>query len=348
MESDGEETRDTSPKPGPTDRSREEATQFLDAYSRSVVTVAEMLRPSVVSVGVVKQRRIATKEGSRTFGMAGNGSGVVLASDGYILTNSHVVRGVDLLEVVFSDGRWAPARIIGEDPQTDLAVIRVDEPTLLVAATLGDSDRLRVGELVIAIGSPLGLDASVTAGVVSALGRSLKSRHGRPIENVIQTDAALNPGNSGGPLVNSRGEVIGINTAVIHTAQGLCFAIPSNTAKWVAGLLVKDGRIRRPFLGVTVRPRVLDPRWRRAAGLEQHAAPEVFSILSGSPASDAGLLPGDLILAIDGAPVKTIDDVHRKLARHAVGAAVTINVLRGVRRLDYHVTLTEMPAREAP
>jgi S1-C subfamily serine protease len=324
----------------------EDATRFLDAYSQAVVTVAEKLRPSVVSVGVIHRRRVETPAGPREWGTAGNGSGIVISPDGFVLTNSHVVSDADGVEVLFSDGHWALANVVGDDPESDLAVVRVDDSSLIPAA-LGDSDRLRVGELVIAIGSPLGFDATVTAGVVSALGRSFRSRSGRPIEDVIQTDAALNPGNSGGPLVNSRGEVVGVNTAIIQAAQGLCFAIPSNTARWVSGLLIQNGRVRRPYIGISIRPRVIPPRVRLAAGLDQAAAVEVMTVLGDSPAADAGLRVGDLVLAIDGARVKAIDDLHRSLAKRVVGSTATIAVLRGTTVQDVKLTLRETPARNA-
>jgi S1-C subfamily serine protease len=323
----------------------EDATSFLDAYSMAVTTVAEKLHSSVVSVGVIQHAQVQTPAGPRAYEAAGNGSGIVLSPDGFILTNSHVVHDASGIEVTFADGRWSLGRLVGEDPESDLAVVHVDEADL-VPATLGDSSRLRVGELVIAIGSPLGFDATVTAGVVSALGRSFRSRSGRPIDDIIQTDAALNPGNSGGPLVNSRGEVVGVNTAIIHSAQGLCFAIPSNTARWVSGLLIRDGRVGRPYIGVSVRPRVLDPKRRRAAEVEQAAAPEIFSVLSGSPAAEAGLRPLDLILAVDGVATRTIDELHRALARYAVGSDATLSILRGTSRIERRMRLRELPERE--
>src|SRR5262245_5696712 len=232
--------------PGGTPMGEEEAEAVLDAYSQAVVAVAEKVGPAVVNIAVSRRATAQTPRGPRQVEANGAGSGVIIAPDGYILTNSHVAHGATRLEVTLADGRTLPAELVGEDPATDLAVIRVAAAGLPVAA-FGDSARLRVGQVVIAIGNPLGFQATVTAGVVSALGRSLRGQTGRPIENIIQTDAALNPGNSGGPLLDARGRVIGINTAVIQGAQGICFAVPANTARWVAGQLITSGRVRRAY-----------------------------------------------------------------------------------------------------
>jgi S1-C subfamily serine protease len=240
---------------------------------------------------------------------------------------------------MLADGRSIAARLVGDDPATDLAVIRIDASGL-PTAPLGNSDRLRVGQLVIAIGNPLGFQATVTAGVVSALGRSLRGQSGRLIENVVQTDAALNPGNSGGPLVDSRGRVVGINTAIIQGAQGICFAIPVNTARWIAGLLIKDGHVRRAFLGITAEPRPLHPRIAREHGLAAAAGIAVVQVSAGSPADLAGIRPGDVIISLDDSPVKTIDDVHRYLSRAPIGATARLGVLRGGDRLDLTAVLS--------
>jgi S1-C subfamily serine protease len=245
--------------------SEDAAEAILDAYSQAVVTVAEKVGPAVVNIAAVRRGTARTRQGGVPYEAPATGSGVIIAPDGYILTNSHVVHDAVRLEVTLSDGRTLPAEPVGDDPATDLAVIRA-AAAQLPAAELGDSDRLRTGQMVIAIGNPLGFQATVTAGVVSALGRSLRGQNGRLIENMIQTDAALNPGNSGGPLVDSRGRVVGINMAVIQGAQGICFAIPVNTARWVAGLLIKEGRVQRAYLGITGEPRPLHVRATSSSG----------------------------------------------------------------------------------
>ncbi len=313
--------------------------EALDAYSRAVVAVVETVGPAVVNIAGVHRGTAQTPRGPLPFERSGSGSGVIIAPDGYTLTNSHVVHQATRLTATLADGRTLPAHLVGDDPATDLAVIRLDAAGL-PAAPLGDSDRLRVGQLVIAIGNPLGFQATVTAGVVSALGRSLRSQSGRLIENVIQTDAALNPGNSGGPLVDSRGRVVGINTAIIQGAQGICFAVPANTARWVAGLLIKDGKVRRAFLGISAEPRPLHPRVAREHGLAAPFGVGVVQVSAGSPADLAGLRPGDVIVALDGAPVTTVDDVHRFLSRAPIGAVTHLTVLRGGDRLDLAAVLS--------
>jgi S1-C subfamily serine protease len=311
----------------------------FDAYSRVVVSVAERLGPAVVNIGAIHRRTRPTRQGPVPFEAPGAGSGVIIAPDGYILTNSHVVHEASRLEATLADGRTLPARLIGDDPATDLAVIRIDAAGL-PTAVLGDSERLRVGQLVIAIGNPLGFQATVTAGVVSALGRSLRSQSGRLIENMIQTDAALNPGNSGGPLVDSRGRVVGINTAIIQGAQGICFAIPVNTARWVVGLLIKEGKVRRAYLGVVAEPRPLASRFAREHGLTQAAGLGVMQVSPGSPADLAGIRPGDTIVSLGGEPVTSVDDVHRFLNRAQAGSTAKVGVLRGGDRID----LTVLPS----
>jgi S1-C subfamily serine protease len=258
----------------------------------------------------------------------GGGSGFIFTPDGLVLTNSHVVGGASRVEVTTVDGRRLPARILGDDPDTDLALLRAEAAVSLPAARLGDSKRLRRGQLVIAIGNPLGFESTVTTGVVSALGRSLRAQSGRRIEDVIQTDAALNPGNSGGPLVSSRAEVIGINTAVILGAQGICFAVASNTASFVLGELVRHGRVRRAFIGISAQQTPVPRRLQLAAGLDQGSAAMVSAVEPGSPGAEAGLLSGDMIVALDGVPVTGVDDLIRALTGGRIGRPVEIEVLR--------------------
>jgi S1-C subfamily serine protease len=309
-----------------------DAEALLDAYSQAVVTVAERVSPSVVNIRT--RGRVPRAEGA--------GSGVIIAPDGYALTNSHVVNGASHLEATTSDGRNFPARVVGDDPTSDLAVITLDADGL-PAAELGDSDRLRVGQMVIAIGNPLGFQATVTAGVVSALGRSLRGRGGRLIEDIIQTDAALNPGNSGGPLVDSRGQVMGINTAIIQGAQGICFAIPTNMARWVAGLLIKEGRVRRAYLGIAGEERRLHPSMVRDRGPAIPKGVAVISVVPRSPAEAAGVRTGDVVVGLDETIVRTIDDIHRFLSRATIGSNVTIAVLRGAGRVSLTARLAAAP-----
>jgi S1-C subfamily serine protease len=303
---------------------------LLDAYSVAVTTAAEKVSPSVVNIEVrhIPDGRQATPSRRPAEELRGSGSGFVFTPDGFILTNSHVVHGASKLGVTLSDGRSFEARLIGEDPDTDLAVIRIDGDHL-VPATLGDSKSIRVGQLVVAIGNPYGFQCTVTAGVISALGRSLRSQSGRLIDDVIQTDAALNPGNSGGPLVTSRGEVIGVNTAVILPAQGLCFATAINTAKFVAGLLLRNGKIRRGQIGVAGQNVVLHRRQVVHYNLAVSSGILVVSLESNGPAERAGLKEGDVIVAYGKHPVSSIDDLHRLLTEEQVGAKVGLTVLRG-------------------
>jgi len=272
----------------------------------------------------------------------GAGSGILLAPDGYVLTNSHVVHGAARLEVALTDGRTLGATLVGDDPATDLAVVRADG-TGLPYAPLGDSAALRVGQLVIAIGNPLGFQSTVSAGVVSALGRTLRGVGGRLIENVIQTDVALNPGNSGGPLVDSRAQVVGINTAIIAMAQGISFAIPANTARWVVPQLLAHGRVSRAWLGLTAQPRPLDRRVARALGLVQERAVEIVAVETGGPAAQAGLTEGDVLMVVEGLAVTRIDDLHRFLAEWPIGRPLTLGVVRGSARRDVVVTPGEAP-----
>ena len=301
---------------------------LLDAYSAAVTAAAEKVSPSVVNIEVRHSPDAQQPSPSRRPAESrGSGSGFVLTPDGFILTNSHVVHGASTLGVTLSDGRAFAARLIGEDPDTDLAVIRINGDHLM-PAELGDSKSIRVGQLVVAIGNPYGFQCTVTAGVVSALGRSLRSQSGRLIDDVIQTDAALNPGNSGGPLVTSRGEVIGVNTAVILPAQGLCFATAINTAKFVAGLLIRNGKIRRGHIGVAGQNVVLHRRQVLLNNLTVAGGVLVASLESNGPAARAGLREGDVIVGYGRHPVSSIDDLHRLLTEEQVGVKVSLTVLR--------------------
>src|SRR5438270_3511272 len=304
---------------------------LLDAYSRAVIGAVERVSPSVVNIEVhqsVRARRRAEPQERH-----GGGSGFIFTPDGLILTNSHVVHDASRIEVTLTDGRKFPARTIGDDPATDLAVIQIDGVGL-VAATLGDSQALRVGQLVMAIGSPYGFQSTVTAGVVSALGRSLRSYSGRLIEDVIQTDASLNPGNSGGPLVSSNGEVIGVNTATIMGAQGLCFAIGINTAKFVATRLLQQGRIRRAYIGVEAQNAPLHRRIVRFYDLPKDTGAIILSAENGSPAQKAGLGEGDVIIAFAGQPIAGVDDLHRLLTDAQVDVKTSVTILRRTERLE--------------
>jgi Trypsin-like serine proteases, typically periplasmic, contain C-terminal PDZ domain len=298
---------------------------LLDAYSRAVIDVVERVGPAVVRLDV-------TSDQERRGG--GTGSGVIVAPDGLVLTNSHVVGGATRVSATTVDGRSLTARVVGDDPDTDLALVRVDAPVTLPAAPLGNSKLLKRGQLVIAIGNTLGFESTVTTGVVSALGRSLRARSGRLIDDVIQTDAALNPGNSGGPLVSSHGEVVGINTALIMGAQGICFAVASNTASFVLGELVRHGRVRRAYIGIAAQQFALSRRRRHAAGLTQESAVMVASVEPGSPAERAGLNSGDVILALDALAITGADDLIRVLAGDKIGRTIELEVLHnGSRRV---------------
>jgi len=292
---------------------------LLDAYSQAIIDVVDGVGPAVVKIDV-------WHAGKPT--RAGSGSGVIVAPDGLVLTNSHVVGGASRVELMTTEGRALTARVVGDDPDTDLALVRVDAPVTLPAARLGDSKRLRRGQLVVAIGNPLGFESTVTVGVVSALGRSLRSSNGRLIDDVIQTDAALNPGNSGGPLVSSRGEVIGVNTAIIQGAQGICFAVASNTAQFVLGELVRHGRVRRAYIGISAQQTTIPRRLQLASGLTQSSAATITSSEPGSPANRSGLLTGDMIVTLDGQPVTGADDLIRLLTGERIGRSIEIAVLR--------------------
>jgi len=309
---------------------------LLDAYSSAVVRATERISPSVAFIEV--RKNLAPARGARE--ARGSGSGFVFTPDGFVLTNSHVIHGADKVEATLSDGRRFDAAIVGDDPGTDLAVIRITAGRL-AAAPLGDSAKIRVGQLAIAIGNPYGFQYSVTAGVVSALGRSLRSDSGRLIDNVIQTDAALNPGNSGGPLVNSRGEVIGVNTAVILPAQGICFAVAVNTVKFVAGQLIRHGRIRRAYLGVGGQNVTIPRLLVRAQQLQAQNGVLVISVENPSPAARAGIAEGDVIIALDDSPVRSVDDLHKLLTDALIGASCRLDLLRRGEKLTLNMVPEE-------
>jgi S1-C subfamily serine protease len=311
---------------------------LLDAYSRAVVSAAERVSPSVAKIEVTQTAGRARNGEPRE--RHGGGSGFVFTPDGLVLTNSHVVHDASKIALSLPDGRRFPAHLIGEDPATDLAVVRIDAPNLTVGE-LGDSQKLRVGQLAIAIGNPYGFQYTVTAGVVSALGRSLRSYSGRMIDDVIQTDASLNPGNSGGPLVSSDGQVIGVNTATIMGAQGLCFAIGINTAKFVASRLLTEGRILRAYIGVEAQTVPLHRRIVRFYDLPKETGVIVLAATEGSPAHRAGLREGDVIIAFGGQPVAGVDDLHRLLTDTQVGVKNPITVLRRTERLELAIVPQE-------
>jgi len=311
---------------------------LLDAYSRAVTHVVELISPAVVNIEVRRLRlRVDMR---RPLEVSGNGSGFLFTPDGYILTNSHVVHNTDIIEVTLADGQQHRAELVGDDPDTDLAIIRIPGSDF-TPATLGNSDSLRAGQLVIAIGNPLGFQCTVTAGVVSALGRSFRSKTGRLIDNVIQTDAALNPGNSGGPLVNSQGQVVGVNTAVIQAAQGICFATPINTAKRVIGPLMQMGRVRRGRIGVAGQTVPLPQRLVREYQLAADSGVLVMWLESGSPAQAAGVRERDVIVAFAREPVRNVDDLHRLLTEDTIGVRSPLTLLRREQQLEVMVVPVE-------
>src|SRR5215468_9861261 len=303
--------------------------EALDAYSRVVTQVAESVSPSVVRIHVESNR------GGRNRG-GGSGSGFAFTPDGFILTNSHVVHDADAIRIRTLEAGDFPAQLIGEDPDTDLALLRVDAPELH-PVKLGDSRKIRVGQLVVAIGNPYGFQYTVTAGVVSALGRSLRSQSGRLIDDVIQTDAALNPGNSGGPLVNSQGEVVGVNTATILPAQGLCFAISINTAQFIASKLIREGVVRRSYIGVQAQTATLNRAIAHHYDLKIATGALVIAAEPQSPAGKAGLREGDLIVAVESEPVEGVDVLHRVLNEERIGQATRFTVLRGSQKVNVQV-----------
>jgi len=340
---DEREKLETSPSLPSQSTSADNEAPLFDAYSQAVVRAAENVGPSVVRIEVSKKR--LTQRGPREGG--GSGSGFIISPDGLLLTNSHVVHGATSIEVVLSDGRRPDAVLMGEDPESDLAVLRVYAPNL-APVKFADSARLRVGQLAIAIGNPYGFEASVTAGVVSALGRSLRSQTGRLMDDIVQTDTALNPGNSGGPLVDSRGEVIGVNTAMILPAQGICFAIASNTAQFITGWLVKEGRVRRSYVGIAGQTAPIHARLRRHYRLTQNRGVLVAGVEPGSPARLAGLREGDMIISFKGQLVAGIDDLLRRLVGAEIGIASVLTVLRQTEKLDIRITPQELlPRNEA-
>jgi S1-C subfamily serine protease len=315
---------------------------LFDAYSQAVMGAVERISPSVVNIEVQSAGRTRAGEARER---RGGGSGFVFTPDGLILTNSHVVHDARRIEVTLADGRHMPASAIGDDPASDIAVIRIDDPRVdepgLTASVLGDSQQLRVGQLVVAIGNPYGFQSTVTAGVVSALGRSLRSYSGRLIDDVIQTDAALNPGNSGGPLVDSAGRVVGVNTATILPAQGICFAIGINTAKFVVSRLLRDGRIRRSYIGVSAQTVPLHRRVVRFYDLAKETGAMVLAVEENSPAKRAGLRDGDVVVALEGKPVAGVDDLHRLLTDVRVGMGCGLTVLRGTEKMEVRVVPEE-------
>jgi len=318
----------------------------MDAYSRAVITAAEKVSPSVVYIEVEQPIRSRRPNAPRTpQERRGSGSGFILTPDGFILTNSHVVHGAKKIEVTLSDGHKHLADLIGDDPDTDLAVIRINAPNL-VPAQLGEAQKIRVGQLVVAIGNPYGFQYSVTAGVVSALGRSLRAQSGRLMDAVIQTDAALNPGNSGGPLINSRGEVIGVNTAMILPAQGICFATSIDTAKFVASRLIRDGRVSRSYIGLAGQNVPLPRRIVRYYNLAVESGIFVISFENESPARKGGLREGDIIIGFDDQPIAGIDDLHKLLTEERIGKRSLLTIVRGVDKLTIEVTPEESRGRD--
>jgi S1-C subfamily serine protease len=303
---------------------------IFDTYSRAVTKAVETVSPAVVNINIFAAGKDKQNQ------QRGSGSGFIFTPDGFILTNSHVVNNATQIEVVLSDGRRFNADLIGNDPDTDLAVIRIDSPGI-TPASLGDSSRIKIGQLVIAIGNPYGFQASVTAGVVSALGRSLRTNTGRLIDNVIQTDAALNPGNSGGPLVNSKGEVIGVNTAAILPAQNICFATAINTAKFIAAKLIKDGKIKRSYIGIAGQDAPIHRRIVYHYDLPSNKSIMVISIEKNSPAEKARVQTGDRIISFNSTSVTGIDDLHKKLTETQVGVKADLKVLRGTEILDLQI-----------
>ncbi len=318
---------DSPPSPAPQQPSEGEA---LDAFSRVVVTVAEKLRPAVVNLRVGRGMR------------GGSGSGVLFAPDGFLLTNHHVVQGSEKVRVRLNDGSEMHGRVIGNDPWTDLAVVQAEGETFPFAH-FGDSAALKVGQLAVAIGSPLGFESTVTAGVISALGRTLRSVSGHLVDNIIQTDAALNPGNSGGPLVDSLGRVVGINTAIIQPAQGICFAVPVNTAKTILPQLLKHGRVIRGYLGLHVRQVPIAPELRERFSLEQKTGVEIMMLEEDGPAQNAGLWIDDVIVGFAGQAVTSVDDLQHLLTQHPVGKPAPIVVFREGRRVERPAVPAEYP-----
>ncbi|MCC6946247.1 MAG: trypsin-like peptidase domain-containing protein [Bradyrhizobiaceae bacterium] len=313
---------------------------LLDAYSRAVAGAVDRVSPAVVHLQA--KRRPQAGHGRAEL-PAGAGSGVIFTPDGFVLTNSHVVHGAAALEATLMDGRTLPAYLVGDDPDTDLALLRLHADNL-AHAELGDSAKIRVGQLVVAIGNPFGFQATVTAGVVSALGRSLRSRTGRLIDDIVQTDAALNPGNSGGPLVTANGEIVGINTAIIPMAQGICFAIASNTARFVVSELLRHGKVRRSYIGVAGQTVPLPRRIVRHHQLATESGAQVMTVEPDSPAARAGLVSGDIIVGLGGEPVTGVDALHRLMTADRIGTTLPLEVLRLTRKLSLSVVPAARPS----
>jgi S1-C subfamily serine protease len=329
----------------------------MDAYSQAVMFASEKVRSAVVGIEAHRSRRGPASssgrkhdaESSTPDSQSGSGSGFFFTHDGLLITNSHVVQEAKALYVKLPDGRRLQADCIGEDPDTDLAVLRVGVASNgdIAVAALGDSDALRVGQMLVAIGNPLGLDYTVTAGVLSALGRTLRTPSGHLIESVIQTDAALNPGNSGGPLVNASGEVVGVNTAIVAPAQGLCFAIPINTARWVALELLRFGEVKRAYFGIGGQEVRLPRKVVRHFSMDQEGAVWVAHLESRSPAARAGLRAGDVVLTLGDTPMVSVDVLHRFLHKGRIGETLRLKVLRDFNKLvEMETTLAERPARD--
>jgi S1-C subfamily serine protease len=315
---------------------------LLDSYSRTVSSVVRTMSPSVINIEI--RKTVSTPRGKQD--AHGGGSGFIFTPDGFALTNSHVVHDADKIEVTLADGSRYHATLIGDDPETDLAVIRL-EGSDFTPAVLGDSSKLAVGQIAIAIGNPYGFQATVTAGVISATARSMRANSGRLIDNVIQTDAALNPGNSGGPLVNSNGEVIGVNTAVILPAQGICFAIPIDTAKWIASRLLRDGRIKRSYIGMGGQNVPLHRKVVRFFDLPNTNGVLVLTVEPTGPARTAGLLDGDVIIALDDHTIESIDDLQRQLTEQRVGVPTKMTIIRRTEKMDLFVTPAEAQPKAA-
>lgn len=326
--------------PPPNDSSSDDA---LDAYSKAVVGAVDLVGPAVISIYVGRDSASAEPTGRERGERGGAGSGVVVTPDGYILTNEHVVQRADEARVAFVDGRSVSAVVVGRDPATDLAVLRA-QAAALPYAHMASAKQLRVGQLVVAVGNPFGFESTVSAGVVSALGRSLRSRQGRLIEGIVQHTAALNPGNSGGPLVDARGRVVGINTAIIAMAQGIGFSVPAATAQWVLTEILTQGRVRRAYLGISVRDRPIDRRLVRGLGLSVTRGIEVIGRETSGPAVESDLRPGDLIVGVNDMTVDGIDGLHRCLSRWPAGSPLTLHVIRRTASLKVRLTPHEPTA----
>ncbi|MCB0524287.1 MAG: trypsin-like peptidase domain-containing protein [Saprospiraceae bacterium] len=314
---------------------------LLDAYSKTVTRVARTTSNAVVHLKVTKQNKQNQQAANRRNQGDGTGSGFIISSDGYVVTNSHVVNGAENIEASLPDGRSFKAHIIGNDPATDIAVLKIPGSNFATLA-FGESDKLQVGQIAIAIGNPFGFQYSVTAGVVSALGRSLRSQNGRLIDDVIQTDAALNPGNSGGPLVDSNGYIIGVNTAVILPAQGLCFAVASNLVKFVVGKLILEGKVRRGFIGVGAQAVPLPPKWLNALEISTKGGIQIQTVEPNGPAAQAGIQPGDILVQFEGKPLDSIDLLHKSLDEDKIGKRISVWLLRNGGLKSVEVVPAEM------